>query len=160
MIKILCLLRPRNLSLILVYLALALVAVAAESSLAQQELGSAEFNYSPIGKRDPFQSLLNKERETRKKAPEAKLTPIQKFDLGQFRLQAVLIGKGKPKAMLSAPDGKTYIVSPGIKIGKRSGVITEITQAGIHVEEIDYDNFTGKEKKENELIRMPEQKAF
>ncbi len=158
MMKTLCLIRPQVILMPLVFILLS--AFVPGQTLAQQDLSGTEFTYSPSGKRDPFQSLLNSERETRKKAPTARLTPIQKFELGQFRLQAVLIGKGKPKAMLSAPDGKTYIVSPGIKIGKRSGVITDITQSGIHVEEIDYDNITGKEKKENELIRMPEQKAF
>lgn len=127
---------------------------------AEKQINNAEFTYSPIGKRDPFESLLNRERESREKVPEQQLTPIQKFALGQFKLQAVLIGKGAPKAMLRAPDGKTYIVTPGTKIGKRSGVITDITGSGIHVEEVDYDNFTGAEKKENMLIRMPEQKTF
>ncbi len=134
--------------------------VVAAPAYSQQDSTGSDYTYSPVGKRDPFQSLLNREREGRKRIPEEQLTPIQKFELGQFRLQAVLIGKGAPKAMLSAPDGKTYIVSPGIKIGKRSGVITEINRAGINVEEVDYDNFTGAEKKENKLIRMPEQKPF
>ncbi len=157
MMKTLCLLRPKLIWALILFLSAVFVA---PQVMAQQDLSATEFTYSPIGKRDPFQSLLNRERETKKKTTRVKLTPIQKFDLVQFRLQAVLIGKGTPKAMISAPDGKTYIVSPGIKIGKRSGVVTDITQAGIHVQEIDYDNFTGAEKKENELIRMPEQKAF
>ncbi len=92
-----------------------------------------DFIYSPIGQRDPFESLLLKEKKARK-AGEPK-TPLEKFDLGQFRIQAILIGKGVPRAMVSAPDGKNYILKPGLKIGKNSGVIKDITKTSIVIEE-------------------------
>jgi type IV pilus assembly protein PilP len=115
------------------------------------------FVYSPTGRRDPFQPLVTKEKKVRdEKVP---LTPLQRFDLGQFRLQAVLIGKGAPRAMVSAPDGKTYILSPGIKIGKRDGVVTEITREAVLVEEVDYD-VSGTGSKIVSTIAMPEPKLF
>ena len=95
------------------------------------------FVYSSIGQRDPFESLLQKEKNAREaKGPK---TPLEKFDLGQFRIQAILIGKGAPRAMVSAPDGKNYILNPGLKIGKNNGVIKEITQNAVVVEESSFD---------------------
>ena len=87
------------------------------------------FVYSPTGRRDPFEPLVKK--GDKKKSNNIPLTPLQRFDLGQFRLQAVLIGKGEPHAMVGAPDGKTYILTPGIKIGKRDGVVTQITRESV-----------------------------
>lgn len=116
-----------------------------------------KFVYSPTGRRDPFEPLVKKGE---KKGPSTEpLTPLQRFDLGQFRLQAVLIGKGAPRAMVSAPDGKTYILSPGIKIGKREGVVTAITRESVQVEEIHYD-LTGAATRKMASIDLPEQKPF
>jgi len=115
------------------------------------------FVYSPTGRRDPFEPLVKK--DAKKNVNNIPLTPLQRFDLGQFRLQAVLIGKGDPRAMVSAPDGKTYILSPGIKIGKREGVVTKITRESIQVEEVHYD-LTGVASRKLATIDLPEQKSF
>jgi len=116
-----------------------------------------KFIYSPTGRRDPFEPLIKKgDVNNRSDVP---LTPLQRFDLGQFRLQAVLIGKGAPRAMVSAPDGKTYILSPGIKIGKREGVVTQITREAVQIEEIYYD-VLGVASRKQATIALPEQKKF
>lgn len=109
------------------------------TSQVKQEVKEVKdlFVYSTVGQRDPFESLLKKEVESREvKIPK---TPLEKFDLGQFRVQAILIGKGAPRAMVSAPDGKNYILRPGLKIGKNNGVIKDITKAAILVEESTID---------------------
>lgn len=116
-----------------------------------------KFVYSPTGRRDPFEPLVKKGEK--KRTSTEPLTPLQRFDLGQFRLQAVLIGKGAPRAMVSAPDGKTYILSPGIKIGKREGVVTAITRESVQVEEVHYD-LTGEVTRKQASIDLPEQKSF
>lgn len=116
------------------------------------------FVYSPTGRRDPFEPLVKKEAK-KKEQNVIPLTPLQRFDLGQFRLQAVLIGKGAPRAMVSAPDGKTYILSPGIKIGKREGVVTKITRESVEIKEVHYDT-RGVASRKLATIDLPEQKAF
>ncbi len=116
-----------------------------------------KFSYSPVGQRDPFDSLLRKEAEARQeKAPK---TPLEKFDLGQFRVQAILIGKGVPRAMASAPDGKNYILKPGLKIGKNNGVITDINKSAIVVEESTID-LAGNLIKAIQSLTIPEKKTF
>jgi type IV pilus assembly protein PilP len=116
-----------------------------------------KFAYSPIGKRDPFESLLRKEEQARKS--QVPLTPLEKFDLGQFRMIALLIGKGEPRAMVSAPDGKNYILKPGLKIGKNDGVIVDITSSGVIVEEQTFD-LAGKLLKSRQTISMPQKKTL
>jgi type IV pilus assembly protein PilP len=115
------------------------------------------FVYSPTGRRDPFESLIK--NDIKPKNSEGPLTPLQKYDIGQFRLQAVLIGKGAPRAMVGAPDGKTYILTPGIKIGKREGVVKEITRESVLIEEVHYD-MVGAVTRKLATIEMPEQKSF
>lgn len=116
-----------------------------------------KFAYSPIGQRDPFESLLRKEEQARK--AQVPLTPLEKFDLGQFRMIALLIGKGDPRAMVSAPDGKNYILKPGLKIGKNDGVIVDITSSGVIVEEQTFD-LAGKLLKSRQTISMPQKKTL
>lgn len=115
------------------------------------------FEYSSIGQRDPFESLLRLEKEGRS-AVEPQ-TPLEKFDLGQFRVQAILIGKGEPRAMVNAPDGKNYILKPGLKIGKNRGVIKTITKTSIVVEESSAD-YLGNPIKGLQTIDIPQQKSF
>lgn len=126
-----------------------------ESKKDEQE--KSVFTYSPIGIRDPFESLLKKETKSRKAG--APKTPLEKFDLGQFRVQAILIGKGAPRAMVSAPDGKNYILKPGLKIGKNNGVIRDITKSAIVIEELTFD-LAGNLVKGLQSITIPEQKSF
>lgn len=111
------------------------------------------FVYSPIGKRDPFESLLKEGKQTR--ASSVPKTPLEKFDLGQFRIQAILLGKGAPRAMVSAPDGKNYILQPGLKIGKNNGVIKDITEKSIIVEESTFD-LAGNPIKGIQSISIPD----
>jgi type IV pilus assembly protein PilP len=115
------------------------------------------FAYNPIGQRDPFESLLKKETESRQAGVPK--TPLEKFDLGQFRVQAILIGKGVPRAMVTAPDGKNYILKPGLKIGKNNGVISDINRTEVVVEESTID-LAGNPVKGFQYLTIPEKKTF
>jgi len=79
--------------------------------------------------RDPFR----KPKISRQKivlTSELETIPVQ-----EFKLNGVITGPGKMKAMLIGPKGKTYFVSKGDKIGLRDGEITEITSSKIFVTE-------------------------
>jgi type IV pilus assembly protein PilP len=102
---------------------------------------ASEFTYVSEGRRDPFVPL-SKIRRPMEEAPAEPVTPLQSFDLGQFRLVGLIIGKGAAKAMVTAPDGKSYILAKGIKIGKNNGVVIDITKEAVVVKEKYYD-FSG-----------------
>lgn len=111
-----------------------------------------EYVYSPAGQRDPFVELLQVKKSVA--GDSVPLTPLQKFDLGQFRILGIIIGKGEPRAMVTAPGGKSFILKKGIKIGKNDGTVTKITPDGIHVEEKYYD-FSGAVRTNPQVIKLP-----
>jgi type IV pilus assembly protein PilP len=112
--------------------------------------------YSPAGKRDPFEQLLT----VRKPIEDSglPLTPLQKFELGQFRLAGIIIGKNEPMAMVMAPGGKSYILKKGVKIGKNAGTVVGIEADGVVVEERFYD-FSGAFRKSIQKIQLPEREG-
>jgi|JTFP01.1.fsa_nt_gb type IV pilus assembly protein PilP len=97
--------------------------------------------YDPGGLRDPFEALVMIRKPVGGKGEP--LTPLQKFDLAQFRLSAVIVGEKMPMATVVAPGGKAYVLKTGVKIGKNGGVVTRISPKTVTVVEKYYD-FTGK----------------
>ncbi len=124
------------------------------------------FVYSPQGRRDPFEPLVTKEpiiAEVVKKVvrPESLKGPLEKYELKQFRLLAIMVVRGIPHAMVKAPDGKSYTVKVDDFIGMNGGIvkdiqtkIVDIDENGMRiekspdrivVEEAGIDSVTGKE---------------
>lgn len=113
----------------------------------------AEFVYVIKGRRDPFVPLTLIRRPIEKENQEPE-TPLQSYDLPQFRLIGLIVGRGEPKAMVVAPDGKSYLLSKGLKIGKNNGVILDINSESIVVEEKYYD-FSGNVIENIQEISVP-----
>jgi type IV pilus assembly protein PilP len=100
----------------------------------------SDFRYDPTGRRDPFKSLLVLQE---KKRDVSMLPPVQQIELISFKVVGTIIdAAGGNRAMLIAPDGKTYVVKKGDVIGKNEGEVISITVAGITVKEkfLDYMN--------------------
>jgi len=122
-----------------------------EAAVVEKE-PEVPFVYNPSGKRDPFVSLVT----VRKPVVEQQvpLTPLQQYDLSQFRLIAAIIGKDEPKAMVEAPGGKPFVLKKGVLIGKNSGVVIDINSQEVVVEEKYYD-FSGAVRKAINKIEFP-----
>jgi len=140
---------------------------SADMTGADSDLG---FVYSPVGKRDPFTPLIQQVNKEIKK-PRKISGPLEKFELSQFRLLAMLIVQGTPRAMVKAPDGKSYTIKPGDLIGPNGGVVKRIEtktfaideETGqkiekspdrVIVQEPVLDNFTGKMLQKDSYIEM------
>ena len=84
----------------------------------------SNYRYSAVGKKDPFRNYfgdmasLNKEKKI--------VSELQNFDVTDLRLSAIIYGITDPKAVVIAPDGKSYIVRNGSFIGKNWGKISRI----------------------------------
>jgi len=141
--------------------------IAAVAQVKIDKSSEGEFSYNPVGKRDPFEPLITKTKPLSKGKIEKAKGPLEKFELGQFRLLAMLLVKGTPRAMVKAPDGKSYIVKPGDKIGKLDGVIVNIetkvvdpvsraviSPDRIVIKEVGFDPFTNKDVIEFRNITM------
>ena len=142
------------------------------SELKSTQGVSEDFSYGPKGRRDPFKPLVQKKKFAAKvKGRSDKVKgPLEKFELSQYRLIAIMVVKGVPRAMIKAPDGKSYTVKIGQYIGMNDGIVKNIETkiAGIDksglrvekspdrivVEEIGIDNSSGKQIKENRFIVM------
>jgi type IV pilus assembly protein PilP len=90
-----------------------------------------DFNYSPVGKRDPFQPY---ERPLAG-AMQGPLWPLQRFDLDQLKLVGIIWDVRDPKAMILDPSGKGYVVKVNERIGRNNGYIARIREGEIIVVE-------------------------
>jgi Tfp pilus assembly protein PilP len=79
--------------------------------------------------RDPF-----RKPDVIAKAAKPK-NDLEQYPVHEFKLAGVVTGPGKMKAMLLAPNGKTYFVSENEKLGDKRGVIKKITPEMIQVQE-------------------------
>jgi type IV pilus assembly protein PilP len=132
-------------------------AAPAETTQGTATEAENEFVYQSEGRRDPFLPLTAI-RTPLDKAAEEPLTPLQQYELQQYRLIGVIVGLDNPRAMVVAPDGKSYILKKGVKIGKNNGVVVDITGEVIQVEEKYYD-FSGNVRTNIQDIVVPKREG-
>jgi len=82
------------------------------------------------------------------------LTPLERYDLPQLRVAAVLVDLQPPRAMLEDNSGMGFIVTPGTPIGRNRGVVTAIEARRIVVEEKLLDYY-GVEQTQRVVLEMP-----
>lgn len=109
----------------------------------------ARFSYDPAGKRDPFRSF-EWERPDRRQE-DALLGPLEKFDLGQLDLVAVVWRTDNAKALVMDPSGQSYIVGHGTRIGKNDGRVIRIGDNAVVVKETYVDHLGNKSVKDIEM---------
>ncbi|MCK5310656.1 MAG: pilus assembly protein PilP [Desulfobacteraceae bacterium] len=94
--------------------------------------------YVSEGKIDPFLSPMKKNDEKEKnKIENRKYTPLEKLDLSQLKLVAIInMQRGKKDvAMVQESSGKGYMVKVGTYIGTNNGRIVEIKNDEIIIKE-------------------------
>lgn len=115
--------------------------------------------YDSKGKLNPFLPLLQKKEETGVTTPiddgkpKRILTPLEKMDLSQLKLVAVILMKNKQLAMVEETTGKGYEVRIGTYMGKNSGQVSKINQSSIVVKEYVKD-YKGKRKAHFQEIKL------
>jgi type IV pilus assembly protein PilP len=106
-------------------------------------IGKKERFYSRKGRIDPFEPFL---RETKVITKESKLkrrmpqTPLEKMELSQLKLTAILRTPTKARALVQEASGKGYVISEGDFIGRKGGYVTKILddKVIVVVEKTDY----------------------
>ncbi len=61
--------------------------------------------------------------------------PLERFDLDQLRLTAIMWDIARPKAMIRDPQGSVHIIVPNQKIGRNNGYVAVIREGEIVVVE-------------------------
>lgn len=64
---------------------------------------------------------------------------LELFALKDFKLNGVISGSKKSKAMISLPNAKTFFISVGDRVGLREGHVVSISGDSIKVVEYEHD---------------------
>jgi Tfp pilus assembly protein PilP len=93
---------------------------------------TAFYDYSAGNRRDPFMPLIVKEEE---KKPVKGLRPIERYAASEFKLIGVLWENTKYYAAITLPDGKSYTITEGMKLGLHAGKVHKITKDSVIIRE-------------------------
>jgi type IV pilus assembly protein PilP len=115
---------------------------ASEAGMSKEERASAiqpvpddRPPYDPAGKRDPFKPFIRlMDLPAAGPAPMV-VPPLQRYPLDQFRISGIVWMSGKPQAVVVDPEGNTYFLGDGDRIGNKQGEIVEVRENGLLVEE-------------------------
>ena len=91
--------------------------------------------YTSQGRRDPFKPFIKEVETDSEHGVDILLPPIKKYSLDEFKLVGVILVNKETKAMVVDPEKNTYYLGVGDDIGNREGVIIEVRNSGILVEE-------------------------
>lgn len=106
--------------------------------------------YDPAGKRDPFVAFLKLQKKDA--GPSlGSLPPLQRYEVGEFRLVGVIWGPKAARALVEDSEGKGYTLKVGTKIGRSGGVVTRITDKEVVVREEFRDYMGSKVKRDSSL---------
>ncbi|WP_333654250.1 pilus assembly protein PilP [Dissulfurispira sp.] len=86
--------------------------------------------YTAGARRDPFMPLVVK-AEAKPKG----LIPIESYEVSEFKLIAILWDKTKYYAVITLPDGKSYTIREGVKLGLHGGKVYKITKDSVIIRE-------------------------
>jgi type IV pilus assembly protein PilP len=99
-----------------------------------------EYVYNPVGKPDPFKPFLQL-TSTKGGSKSGFLTPLQKYDISQLKLVAIISSPEGNVALVEDATGKGYFLKKGTYIGKNDGKVTKILQDKVIIEEVYQDIF-------------------
>lgn len=143
--------------------------VAPKADMAGKQVAPQEtpppppkYVYDPSGRRDPFIPLVATTKRSASSPQEGAemvpLEPLQKFDLEQLRLIGIVMVKPQPIAMVAAPDGKSYILKKGVKLGRNNGSVIAITIESVVVQE-QYIDISGDVRTATVEIKLPKKEG-
>jgi type IV pilus assembly protein PilP len=90
------------------------------------------YRYSSTSRRDPFMPLIILRQDTERKKGES---PVEDYDISDFKLIAILWNKTGYFALITLPDGKSYTLRTGTRLGLNSGKVYKITNDSVIIKE-------------------------
>jgi type IV pilus assembly protein PilP len=99
----------------------------------QEKKAEAEYAYVPAGKPDPFKPFI--QLSTMREVRNVPLTPLQKYEISQLKLVAIISTQHGNVGLVEDSAGKGYFLKPGTEIGKNDGKVTRILKDRVIVEE-------------------------
>ena len=90
------------------------VAPPQEAVVEKEEDKEDEFIYVSEGRRDPFMPLSRIKKPLDKVVDEEPQTPLQSYDVAQYKLIGVIVGMGDPKAMALGRTAEDILKASGL----------------------------------------------
>jgi len=106
----------------------------------QEKKGEEEYSYNPAGKPDPFKPFIQL-TSARGGSRTAPMTPLQKYDISQLKLVAIISSPEGSIALVEDVSGKGYFLKKGTWVGKNDGKVTKVLKDKVIVEEVYQDIF-------------------
>jgi type IV pilus assembly protein PilP len=100
--------------------------------------------YDPAGRRDPFRPP----RASQTTAAGEVRSPLQRYDLGQLKLVAIIYNASVPRAVVEDDAGLGYIIRVGTPIGVNGGAVKAIEQGRVRVQEEAIDFYGDRQTSE------------
>lgn len=116
------------------------------------------YAYNPVGKRDPFRSLID---EVRAPAADSAVCrePLCQWAIEQLTLVGVVTGDANPVAMVEDPQGRGYVVHRNTRMGKVGGKVSQIFRDTVTVVEL-WTGPDGKMSPNPVTMRLKADNAF
>jgi len=95
----------------------------------------ADDPYDPTGRRDPFRPP----RAAANVHTGEQMTPLQRYEIGQLRLVAIIYDTSQPRAVVEDDAGLGYIVRVGTPIGPNDGTVRAIERGRVLIQEDSVD---------------------
>lgn len=105
---------------------------------------TADAVYDSTGRRDPFRPPRANQTTN---AGEAR-SPLQRYDIGQLKLVAVIYNASEPRAVVEDDAGLGYIVKVGTPIGANGGAVKAIERAKVRIQEESIDFYGDRQTSE------------
>ncbi len=105
----------------------------ADTELAKAVEPPADVPYDSTGRRDPFRPPRAGSART------GEQTPLQRYEIGQLRLVAIIYDTREPRAVVEDDQGLGYIVKVGTPIGPNGGQVREIERGRVLISEDSVD---------------------
>lgn len=113
----------------------------------------ASYSYNPVGKPDPFRSPLDSVCCAPPPLPSCN-EPLCRYELEQLKLSGIISGLANPVAVVESPQGKSYRIYQGSKVGRNGGVVKQVRRDSLVVAEITRDD-QGRIYEHETILRMP-----
>jgi len=94
----------------------------------------SSYIYSAVGKRDPFRSYFGDIKAVEEE--KEPVSDLQKYDLTDLNVTAIVWGITEPRAVVVTPDHKSIIVKRGSFIGKNWGKVSAILPDKLEITEV------------------------
>jgi type IV pilus assembly protein PilP len=130
----------------------------------KSEITQVVATYDSTGKLNPFLPLIQEKEDKGTgglvvdEKPKRMLTPLEKMELSQIKLVAVILMEKRQLAMVEEASGKGYEVKIGTYMGKNNGQVSKINQSSIVVKEYVKD-YKGKLQARFQEIKLQKKES-